>query len=319
MLANALHLPSRLRARVDARRELAELHRRMARVLGAATREEGNLSDRACPVCAAAEPQARPALRGPVYAFHHCGRCGMLYAPRVLRDEVVRSRWSGTPLQHAYREVLRAGAEPEGYGPLADRLARLAPARGAVLDVGCGFGALLAALSSRFEEALGLELDAELAAAARRAYRVQVVTDRLEELDRADGSVDLVTMNQILEHIDDPRPLMKAAHRLLAPGGVLWISVPQGASLGLALRRGAHPTVATHMHVNLFDAGSLRALVEGAGLRVDELGSDDDPDLSWSSPAMLLPEKALRWAMGRTRLLSRSKRGAHLELVARRP
>jgi hypothetical protein len=73
------------------------------------------------------------------------------------------------------------------------------------------------------------------------------------------------------------------------------------------------------MHVNLFDAGSLRALVEGAGLRVDALASDDDPDLAWTSPAMLLPEKALRWALARTRLLSLGKRGAHLELVARRP
>jgi SAM-dependent methyltransferase len=317
MLATVLHHPSRLRARFDERRELADLHRRMGRLLGAAARHPANLVERRCPVCAASEPRPEPSLRGPVYAFHRCRRCSMIYAPRILAPEVVRRRFAGTPLQRAYRELLRAGADPAAYAPLVERLAALAPATDAALDVGCGFGALLAALSSRFDQALGLELDTEIAAAARRAYRVEVGSERLEELG-ADGSFALVTMNQILEHIDDPRPMMAAARRLLAPGGVLWISVPQGASLGMALRRGRHPTVATHMHVNLFDAGSLRALVERAGLRVELLTSDDDPDLAWPSPAMLVVEKALRLGLGRTGVLSRGKRGAHLELVARR-
>ena len=318
MLANVLHLPSRLRARVDERRELAEIHRRMGRVLGNAARDPENLVERACPVCGANDPEADPSLRGPVYAFHRCRGCSMLYAPRVLRPEIVRSRWAGSPLQRAYREILRAGAEPATYASLVERLAALAPGKHAALDVGCGYGALLAALSSRFDQTLGLELDTEIAAAARRAYQVEVGSEKLEELGFSDGSFALITMNQILEHIEDPRPMMSAARRLLAPGGVLWISVPQGASLGMALRRGRHPTVSTHMHVNLFDAGSLRALAENAGLRVDSLTSDDDPDLSWPSPALLLVEKALRLGLGRTGLLSRGKRGAHLELIARR-
>jgi len=318
MLANVLHLPSKLRARVDERRELAEIHRRMGRVLGTAARDPANLAERPCPACGASDPEPGPSLRGPVYAFHRCRRCAMLYAPRVLRPEVVRGRWAGTPLQRAYRDLLRSGAEPAAYAPLVDRLVGLAPGTEYALDVGCGYGALLAALSIRFQQTLGLELDPEIAAAARRAYRVEVAGERIEALPLSDRSFDLITMNQILEHIEEPRELMAAARRLLAPGGVLWISVPQGASLGMALRRGRHPTVATHMHVNLFDAGSLRALVEGAGLRVDRLTSDDDPDLSWSSPAMLVVEKALRWSLGRTHLLSRGKRGAHLELLARR-
>jgi hypothetical protein len=53
-------------------------------------------------------------------------------------------------------------------------------------------------------------------------------------------------------------------------------------------------------------------------MRVDRLVSDDDPDLSWSSPAGMIVEKVVRLGLGRTHLLSRGKRGAHLELVARR-
>jgi hypothetical protein len=87
----------------------------------------------------------------------------------------------------------------------------------------------------------------------------------------------------------------------------------------MALLGGRHPKVATHMHVNLFEVETLRALVEQAGFRVDEIASDEDPDVGGGGALSLASDKALRFALGKTGLLARLRRGAHLELLARRP
>jgi SAM-dependent methyltransferase len=319
MTAAVLALPARLRARLGARRALAEVHARMGRIFGAAARDAANLLDRACPVCGARDPESRAEVRAPVYSFHRCRTCTMLYAPRVLDPAVVAQRYAGSALQRTYRALLGEGVEAAAYAGLAARLAAESPGRGAALDVGCGHGGLLAALATRFDDALGLELDPELAESARRRFGVVVAVERLERLPRPDGSIDLVTMNQILEHVLEPRAIVEAARRLLRPGGVSWISVPQGGSLGMSLLGGRHPTVATHMHVNLFEVESLRALVEQVGLRVDAITSDADPDLGGGGALAFASEKVVRLALGRSGVLERLRRGAHLEVLARRP
>src|SRR5262249_28304265 len=48
--------------------------------------------------------------------------------------------------------------------------------------------------------------------------------DRLDGLPRGDGS--LVVLADVIEHLDDEGPCLDAAHDLLAPGGVLLVTVP---------------------------------------------------------------------------------------------
>lgn len=300
-------MTSRLRASLDARRALASVYARMGRLFHDAARVE-----RPCPVCGDRDVEIHPEIRGRVYEFHRCRRCAMLYAPEVVDPHIVARRYRGSELQRDYHKLLEGGGAPT---ELAGRLAAAAPGRDVAVDVGCGHGGLLVALAERFRDALGLELDPRLAASARRRG-VTVAEQRLEDLPRPPGSIDLVTMNQILEHIVEPLPLLAAAHRLLRPGGLLWISVPQRRSLGLTVLRGHHPSVATHMHVNLFDADSLRALAHRAGFRIDELSSDGDPDLGGAGALALASQRAARATLGP--LLERLRRGAHLELWARR-
>jgi 2-polyprenyl-3-methyl-5-hydroxy-6-metoxy-1,4-benzoquinol methylase len=329
---SAWHRP--VTSRLRARRALWSIYEDIGRVLGEAALHEGNLVPRACPVCGADDPDRRPVLMGPVYAFHRCRCCAMLYAPRVLRPELVAERYRQGPLRRAYwvhmRDDARAAAAGDVHGPLVARLLPHVTRRGVALDVGAGFGGLVAALARSFDEALGLELDVATAVDGSRLHGVRIEPVRIEELDRAPGSIDLVTLNQVLEHLEEPGPILAAASRLLAPGGILWISVPHGASVGLELLAGRHPHVATHMHVNLFERASLRTLAERHGFQTIETGCDDDPALSvldlaradapplLAAPALAV-DKGLRWLATRSRLPSRLGRGAHIEIIARKP
>ncbi len=321
-------------SRLRERRGLWSIYEEMARVLGESARDERNLVARPCPVCGDTEFERRPALTGPVYPFHRCRGCGMLYAPRLLAPGVVANRYGKTALRRAYLDHLhedaRATAGREVNAALLDHLGALVPSRRAAVDVGCGFGQLVAELASRFDEAVGLELDPDIASAAAGLHpRVEIRCTRLEALGRDEGTVDLVTMNQILEHIEEPGPILDAARRLLRPRGVLWVSVPHGGSLGLGLLAGRHKHVATHMHVNLFTAGTLQALLTRHGFHVETSSTDDDPGFSvidltraqapalLAAPAMVL-DKGLSWLSSRARVASRLGRGAHLEITARK-
>ena len=55
---------------------------------------------------------------------------------------------------------------------------------------------------------------------------LQVHTGTLEGVRFPSSYFDVVTMYQVLEHIANPRAVLKECHRILKPGGRLLVSVP---------------------------------------------------------------------------------------------
>jgi SAM-dependent methyltransferase len=101
---------------------------------------------------------------------------------------------------------------------LARRLDRIAPP-GRVLDVGAGEGALLDGLRRQGRAATGLE---------RTATRPDVAERELEEIE---GEWAAIVFWHSLEHLPEPAAALERAARLLAPGGVIVIAVPNSDSL----------------------------------------------------------------------------------------
>jgi SAM-dependent methyltransferase len=128
--------------------------------------------------------------------------------------------------------------------PLVARLLQVHPQPHDVLDIGCGYGAFVLAARREGMDARGVDLsDYELgfASATLRgehpasAAGVFVKADALA-LPFADGSFDLVTAWNVLEHVPDLPRLVAEVHRVLRPGGALLAVAPNYASF----RREAH-------------------------------------------------------------------------------
>jgi SAM-dependent methyltransferase len=100
--------------------------------------------------------------------------------------------------------------------------------RGRLLDIGCGTGEFLLEMRRAGWQTAGTELDAEAMAAAQR-HGLQV-TSALPLTPDMLGTFDAVTCWHVLEHVADPRGLIRSAARLLAPSGVLHVSVPDAES-----------------------------------------------------------------------------------------
>jgi 2-polyprenyl-3-methyl-5-hydroxy-6-metoxy-1,4-benzoquinol methylase len=148
---------------------------------------------------------------------------------------------------------------------------------GRFLEVGCGEGWLLAAAKRAGFDVRGLDFSddglkrfhPELAPAA-------TFGDAFENLERLieDGAqFDVVAMEHVLEHVLDPERLLQWLPRLIAPGGVCAITVPNDfSSLQLAARAAGHLDrdfwVAPPQHLNYFEAASLTALLRRLGFEI---------------------------------------------------
>lgn len=100
--------------------------------------------------------------------------------------------------------------------------------RGRLLDIGCNEGRGLLAYRANGFEPDGLELNEQAAATARvRGFTVHTC---LVEDYHPTARYDVVVLSNVLEHALDPAQMLRAAHRLLNPGGQIWISCPNSRS-----------------------------------------------------------------------------------------
>jgi SAM-dependent methyltransferase len=145
-------------------------------------------------------------------------------------------------------------------------LDRYAPSSGGgkrrILDVGCGTGATLSVLG-RYGDAWGLDISEQALAACRERGHRQLQQGSAEALPFPDDAFDIVTCLDLLEHVDDERALGEI-ERVMAPGGVLLITVPAYRILW-----SEHDEALAHKR--RYRAAELRRRVEAAGLRVVKL------------------------------------------------
>jgi 2-polyprenyl-3-methyl-5-hydroxy-6-metoxy-1,4-benzoquinol methylase len=102
---------------------------------------------------------------------------------------------------------------------------------GSILDVGCGAGFFLRALSPTRWERFGVETGEAAARAAERAVGSgHVFAGTLTQSAWADSRFDVVTFWSALEHTNEPRANLREAKRIIKHGGSLIIQVPNAAS-----------------------------------------------------------------------------------------
>ena len=139
------------------------------------------------------------------------------------------------------------------------------PAGARVLDAGCGSGRTLEELR-RYGEVYGIELDPGAAQMAQERGCGEVRIGRLEELPWEDGTFDLITCLDVIEHTPDDRATLRELRRVSKPGGFLLVTVPAYQGLW------SMHDVANH-HYRRYSRARLRAAAGEAGWRVRRMTS----------------------------------------------
>lgn len=291
-----------------------------------------------CPGCGARDPE--PGLVKDGYAYVLCRACGSLYLdPRptaAQMDEFYATAasvefWSTdfyAKTEEARRERL--------FKPRADLVTRLAgslglPKDAALCDVGCGYGIFLeeARAAGRFKTVAGIEPAAALAATCRKKG-FAVVEKTVEKVGPGEVAADLATCFEVLEHAHAPVDFLKAARRVLKPGGRLLATTLVCTGFDIAVlwerSRSVHPP----HHINLLSVDGIRKLFARAGYEIETLETPGRLDVDIvknalkDDPALPLPrfvrsvlasDDAARAAFQES--LAKSLLSSHVRVVAR--
>lgn len=136
------------------------------------------------------------------------------------------------------------------------------PREARLLDVGCGTGAILESFSRRYQ-AFGTDMAPQAIEFCRERGLTRLHLGTLETYPPS-PPFDLITMLDMVEHVEDDAALLEAARRLLGEGGHVLIAVPAFPSLW-----SRHDEILHHRR--RYTLRGLRALVEGAGFTVEHL------------------------------------------------
>jgi 2-polyprenyl-3-methyl-5-hydroxy-6-metoxy-1,4-benzoquinol methylase len=160
-----------------------------------------------------------------------------------------------------------------------DRLPRDRSAR--ILEIGCGNGATgaLALSEGRAGQYTGVELFEPVAAQAREVLS-EVVTGDIEtlELNWQPATFDVLILSEVLEHLVEPRQVVKKLARYIRPGGMVLASSPNIShwrvirELVLGHFQLTDKGVFDRTHLRWFTPESFAAMFDDAGFKVDEIG-----------------------------------------------
>ncbi|HEX5713924.1 MAG TPA: class I SAM-dependent methyltransferase [Solirubrobacterales bacterium] len=240
-----------------------------------------------CPGCGATAAAPAVLLRGHdrltgapgEFSVVGCPGCGLAFTQPRLRPEDFATYYPDSYSAYEPNTSSRPSLG-ERVGDLQRRaVVRFGPYRevwkrppGRLLDVGCGVGDLAAVFAAQGWTVSGIEPSAQAAEHAR-AIGVDAVTGTLADAPWPEGEFDAITFNHSLEHIDDPAEAVAQAARLLKPGGLLAIAVPNFGSWHRRLFGSAWFQLDLPRHLQHFDRDSLAKLVEAQGLKVVDVGA----------------------------------------------
>lgn len=279
----------------DVRRELEELWAFHDRRLRPTTPRE-QLMDRVA-------FSERPPLR-----LVACARCGLVYRNPIERAHELDSIYAeAAPAP----EVMRGLHERQraAYRVQARRLLRALGRRGSGLEVGSYVGAFLAAAREVGLSFEGIDVNAEVNCFTR-GLGFTVHDGDLES--RGDGSVDAVAIWNTFDQLPDPRATLHVAWRLLRPGGVLAVRVPNGdfylglrgamtrpLAGGLARLALAHNNLLSFPYRYGFTIRSLTRLLERVGFTVQRVEGDVLVPIAdeWTRPWAGAEERLVKLAL----------------------
>lgn len=215
-------------------------------------------------------------ISGEAFAVVQCRQCGLARTACALGPEQLQ----------AYYGPTYYGSEARRFHPwiesaiawFRDRRARevmrLRSTPGRVLDIGCGRGLMLAELKRRGWQCAGTEPSQELAHAIRRDSGIEVKTEAsLLDCNFDAGSFDVVTLWHVLEHLPAPVRTLREIRRILKPGGVVIVEVPNLDSWQARFGGGAWFHLDTPRHLYHFSRRSLQTILEQAGFILFRAGT----------------------------------------------
>lgn len=184
-----------------------------------------------CPGCHSHDVKVYPASQHTGITIVGCRTCGLraLADPSIM--DVTPEQAAATDAAYnyaAYVSVMRESATEDDRVRVLTRLEQMMKDRRtpSLFDLGAGDGRFCDHARGFGFEVTGNELSAEAVALAKERYDVDLSLGTLDDVG-FEHAHDVLTMWCVLAHVQDVDGLLSGVHRLLKPGGVLYLQTPR--------------------------------------------------------------------------------------------
>lgn len=218
-------------------------------------------NEQVCPVCAGAE------FRAYKMGLERCAACGLVLSPAIWQpqaNEALEEEWFGEDYQPATSRWV-GWFESLNNRRTLRRLSKFDLSGRRLLEIGVGSGSFLQAAQTQGFFVTGCDLSRAICERVTSAHGVAMHCGPLSDL-HGEGRFDVVVMNHVLEHVNDPVAFLSDVRRLLVPGGVVHIAVPNVACWEAALPGW---TSYEPYHLSYFTPVTLRKTVTTSRLEIE--------------------------------------------------
>ncbi len=216
---------------------------------------------RNCPICnktAAGEAGMKNS-----YLIEKCNSCAHLFSRARLSEEMLKKHYF-----HYSYETNDLHHTPEFVFTRLNEIVRtFEPYRHSnrLLDVGFGAGAMLKIGHEKGWKVYGLEFSNLAVRQAIENGFTNVIEGDIFDVPFKDDFFDVIVATEIIEHLPDPFLFLNQAHRLLSPGGLLYITTPNSRGLSSKILGLNWSVVQMPEHLNIFSPLSIRLALKSCG------------------------------------------------------
>lgn len=204
------------------------------------------------------------------YDLEACTHCGTVTVNPFPTAEELREfyqQYKGTPGYLTKRE--------SKIKRITKRLKRLTrmfkfdPKGKKFLDVGCNVGYAVAAAKGLGFDAFGIDIDEDAVATAKEHFGAENFAPLSVEDYAASGKkAQVIHTSEVIEHVPDPHSFVRALAEILIPGGILYLTTPDGNHFMLPQNFTRWEACTPPEHIVYFSRKGLKILLEANGFKV---------------------------------------------------
>lgn len=221
-----------------------------------------------CPNCDSLRSAFERTVEG--YALERCSHCGLVFVnpqpvPGDLTD-LYRGKAAESQVDFYSRTV--SPAQIFEYDRILRDVRVLMPDASRLLDLGCAAGYFMKRAAAAGFEPHGIDIAPWVETIARRSGLENVRATSLQGARFPAAFFDVVHSSQVFEHLPRPHAELREIKRILRPGGVLYLNVPNYRCLSILLGRDDFELNTPPEHVTYFTPRTLSKLLSMAGFQV---------------------------------------------------
>ncbi len=201
-------------------------------------------------------------------SFDKCRDCGFVFMNPMMDEESIAAFYRHYARTESYKR--RADKKMKRARSRMKRLKKIVKG-GRFLDVGCNAGFVVEAAREAGFEACGFDPSEEAIRYAREMFpKNSFACITIDQVTEALGQFDLIYCSEVIEHVLDPDGFVEGLSQCLKPGGVLYLTTPDGGHWNKPKELGKWEGFCPPEHCLYFTLDAMKAFLSRHGLQIEK-------------------------------------------------